>query len=170
MKDERRKRLAVRLAVVSACALLSVAGLITLAPDVASDFRQPQATQYESPAVVSLDPDRVEFGKQVIGVMSRAHRVVVTNTGGATLYINSVVVGGEDPAAYSIDRDTCTGKEVVPYRACIIDITFFPRARDDFNAELKLTDNASDSPQTVRLTGEGMNSINVPPGSVAGTR
>jgi hypothetical protein len=77
-----------------------------------------------------------------------------------------VTVAGDAPEKYSVVKDTCTGAEVVPYRACVIDIAFLPTAKDDFDAELKITDNAPDSPQTIRVTGEGINSVMLPPGSI----
>lgn len=166
MRDERRGRPAARRATVLACGLLAGAGLAAAARNAAPAARAPQETQFQSPAAATLDPSGVDFDEQVIGRWSRAQRVVVTNTGGATLHINSVTVTGAAAEKYSVVKDTCTGAEVVPYRACVIDITFLPTAKDDFDAELKITDNAPDSPQTIRVTGEGINSVMVPPGSL----
>jgi len=163
MRDERLGRPAARRATFLACALCAAAGLVAAARAPAAPA--PQA-QFEVPAAATLDPSGVDFDEQVIGRWSRAQRVVVTNTGGAPLHVNSVTVGGDDAEKYSVVKDTCTGAEVVPYRACVIDIAFLPTAKDDFDAELKLTDNAPDSPQTIKLTGEGINSAMLPPGSI----
>ena len=38
--------------------------------------------------------------------------------------------------------------------------------KDDFDAELTLVSNAPESPQRIKLTGEGINSIMVPPGTL----
>ncbi len=127
---------------------------------------RPQSTHFESPAAATLDPGSVDFGEQVIGRWSRVQRIVVTNTGGAALHVNSVSLGGDGSANYSLEKDNCTGAEVMPYRACVIDIAFLPTGKDDFDAELKLIDNAPDSPQALRITGEGINSSMVPPGSL----
>src|SRR5215204_2616949 len=143
MRDERFGRRAARRATGLACGLMAGAGLVAAARAPA-----PQA-QFEMPSAATLAP-----------------RGVVTNTGGAPLHVNSVTVGGDAAERYSVVKDTCTGAEVVPYRACVIDIAFLPTAKDDFDAELKLTDNAPDSPQTIKLTGEGVNSAMQPPGSV----
>ncbi|MFL6335277.1 MAG: choice-of-anchor D domain-containing protein [Pyrinomonadaceae bacterium] len=159
MRDERRGRPAARRATVLACGLLAGAGLVAAA-------RAPQETQFQSPAAATIDPSGVDFDEQVVGRWSRAQRVVLTNTGGATLHVNSVTVAGDGAEKYSVVKDTCTGAEVVPYRACIIDIAFLPTAKDDFDAELKITDSAPDSPQTIRVTGEGINSVMLPPGGI----
>ncbi|MET0621986.1 MAG: choice-of-anchor D domain-containing protein [Pyrinomonadaceae bacterium] len=163
MRDERLGSHAARRATVLACALCAGAGLVAAAREAAPAARAPQA-QFELPAAATLDPGGVDFDEQVIGRWSRAQRVVVTNTGGAPLHVNNVTVGGDDAERYSVVKDTCTGAEVVPYRACVIDIAFLPTAKADFDAELKLTDNAPDSPQAIRLRGEGINSAMLPPG------
>lgn len=159
MRDERRGRPAAVRATVLACALCAAAALAASGRGAA-----PQETQFQMPASATLDPGSVDFGDQAIGRQSRAQRIVVTNTGGAPLHVNSAHLEGDDPGQYSISNDTCTGAEVVPYRACVIDITFHPGGKDDFDAELKLLSNAPESPQIIRVTGEGINSVMVPPG------
>jgi hypothetical protein len=166
MRGERRVRLAAGRATVLACALCAAAALVNAGRGGASGARQPQATQFQSPAAASIDPNGVDFGEQVIGRWGRAHRVVVTNTGGAPLHVNNAALRGDDAGRYSVVNDTCTGGEVVPYRACIIDIAFLPTGKDDFDAELTLVSDAPESPQTIRVTGEGINSAMVPPGSL----
>jgi hypothetical protein len=165
MKDERRGRPAARRVVILACALCAVAWLVALQREAAPAARAQQEHQFVSPAAATFDPSSIDFGEQVIGRSGRAQRVVVTNTGGATLYVNNAAIGGDAAGRYEVVKDTCTGAEVVPYRACVIDIAFVPTGKDDFDAELRLTDNATDSPQTIKLTGEGINSIMVPPGT-----
>lgn len=159
MRDERRGRPAAVRATVLACALCAAAGFIAYGRAAA-----PQATRYQMPASAAIDPSGVDFGDQVIGRWSRAQRVVVTNTGGAPLHVHSAHLEGDAPGQYSISKDTCTGAEVVPYRGCVIDITFLPAGKDDFDAELKLVSDAPESPQSIHVTGEGINSAMMPPG------
>lgn len=147
-------------ATVLACGLSAAAALIAAGRGAAA----PQATQFQMPAAATIDPGSVDFGEQVVGRWSRAQRVVVTNTGGAPLHVHSAHLEGDAPGQYSIAGDTCTGAEVVPYRACVIDIAFLPAGKDDFDAELKLLSDAPESPQAIRVTGEGINSAMVPPG------
>ena len=73
-------------------------------------------------------------------------------------------LSGDDFEKYSVEKDTCTGADVVPFRSCVIDVAFLATGKDDFDAELTLTSNAPESPQTIKLTGEGINSAMVPPG------
>ncbi|MFL6229195.1 MAG: choice-of-anchor D domain-containing protein [Pyrinomonadaceae bacterium] len=166
MRYERHERLfirRVRWAVVLPCALWVAVGLYAPAREAAHVVQPPQTPESLSPAMATLDPGSVSFGKQAVGSWGRAQRVVVTNTGGAPLHVNNVSLGGDDPAKFAIAAETCTGAEIAPFRACLIDIIFDPSGPKDFDAELKITNNASDSPQTLKLVGEGINSSMVPP-------
>lgn len=116
-----------------------------------------------SPPYVSMVPDNLDFGDQVVRRTSAAKRVTVKNTGGQSLYFDSVDLGGDNPTAFAVLKDTCTGATVDPNKACIIDVTFTPSATGGRNARLKLSDNALDSPQRLKLKGNGINSNDVPP-------
>ena len=164
MKEPLARRPAIRRATFLTCAPLLVWALVALACGAVSVPHSPLSLQDNSPPHVSLDPDRLDFGDQVLRRWSRAKRITVTTTGGQTLYVNSVaVLSGDDERHFSITNDTCTGAEVVPYRSCVLDISFGPFHTGSHDAELKITDNAPDSPRTLRLEGDGINSINVPP-------
>lgn len=116
-----------------------------------------------SPPSVSLNPDHLDFGKQVTRSTSVAKRIIVKNSGGKPLYFDSVDIGGDNPTAFAILKDTCTGVTVDPNKACIVDITFTPYKTGERNARLRLNDNALDSPQKLRLKGTGINSNDVAP-------
>jgi hypothetical protein len=116
-----------------------------------------------SPPFVSLVPDNLDFGNQVVRRTSTAKRITVKNTGGKPLYFDSVDLGGDNPNSFAILRDTCTGATIDPDKACILDVTFTPSGTGGRNARLKLNDNALDSPQRLRLKGNGINSNDVPP-------
>src|ERR1044072_9004044 len=50
-----------------------------------------------SPPAVTLNPDNLDFGDQVRGRTSNPKRIVVRNTGGQPLNIDSVSITGEQP-------------------------------------------------------------------------
>lgn len=163
MRETRYERPVNKRAIMLTGALLAVAGFATFAPGGSYGRRPARAVQDPSPPFVSLDPDELDFGKQVVGRWSRASRITVTNTGGHPLSVDSVSVGGGDSQNFSVVKDTCTGAHVSPYRACTIDVNFAPSKTKGFDAELKLIDNTTASPQTIRLRGEGINSSSLPP-------
>jgi hypothetical protein len=130
---------------------------------VAEPTYSQDSVQPASPPFVSPNPDNLDFGNQVVRRTSAAKRITINNTGGKSLYIDSVTLGGDNPTAFAILKDTCTGATVAPNKACILDITFTPSKTGGRNARLRLNDNALDSPQRLTLKGNGINSNDVPP-------
>ena len=116
-----------------------------------------------APPGVTINPSSVEFKDQVTKRASKPERVTLTNTGGKSLYINSVVIEGDNKEDFVISHDTCTGATVGAGKSCVIDVVFTPAVNDRRRATLTITDNAVDSPQRVTLSGNGINSADVPP-------
>ena len=117
-----------------------------------------------SPPAVRIDPGSIDFGDQVTKKPSKYQRITVTNTGGKKLYVNSVVVSGDDHQSFTLVGDTCTGSTIDPGKSCVVDICFTPSRTERHKAEVVFTDNSTDSPQKVPLIGRGINSADVPPG------
>lgn len=149
----------VSLILASAVAYHIYPGVIELAFTVERE----RSSSVQGPSAVSLDRNALDFGDQVVGETSNSRRVTVTNPGGSPLYVNSIEIRGENWRDFATVEDTCTGKTIAANRSCIVEVRFTPTATGDCLASLVLTDNARDNPQTVRLTGSGINSIDVPP-------
>lgn len=122
-----------------------------------------QTEQQAAPPSARINPASVDFGDQVAKRPSKAQRVTVTNSGGKPLYLNSTVIDGDNKADFVVSHDTCTGATVGAGKSCVIDVVFTPAVNERRRAVLVLTDNAIDSPQRVTLTGNGINSADVPP-------
>jgi len=123
----------------------------------------PEPEEQAAPPSVTINPTTVDFKDQVAKRASKPHRVTVTNTGGKELYVNSVVVEGDNKDDFVMSHDTCTGSTVGPNKSCVIDVVFTPATNERRKATLTITDNAIDSPQRVTLTGNGINSVDVTP-------
>src|SRR5438309_608154 len=67
-----------------------------------------------SPPSARIDPGSIDFGDQVAKKPSKYQRITVTNAGGKKLYVNSVVVGGDDHQNFTLVGDTCTGSTIDP--------------------------------------------------------
>lgn len=117
----------------------------------------------ETPASVNVNPDNLDFGEQVTKKAGKPRRLTLTNTGGKKLYINSVVLSGGAQEDFTLSNDACTGKDIEPGKSCVVDIAFTPSVNERRNTTLIFTDNALDSPQNIKLTGVGINSVAVPP-------
>jgi sugar lactone lactonase YvrE len=117
-------------------------------------------------AVTSLSPDSLVFGSQLIGTTSTERAVTLKNTGGSTLVISRIVLGGAQPADFKMTT-TC-GSLLAPAATCSVSVTFTPTAPGNSTASLSFSDNASAPAQVVSLTGIGVSapSVSLSPGSL----
>ena len=106
--------------------------------------------------LVSPSAPGLSFGSQPMSTTSAAQVETVTNTGTANLTISTVTIGGTNASDFAKSADTCTGATITPNGACAVSVTFTPSAVGSRSASLNFTDNASNSPQTVSLTGTGV--------------
>jgi len=147
--------------------VLGVLGLTTLIGQTRFGIVPGHAAQGPAmpatPAYVILTPDNLDFGDQVVGRTSAPKRITVKNSGGGTLYVDSVDLGSDNATAFAVLKDTCTGAKVEPDRVCLIDVAFTPRRTGGRNARLKFNDNSPGSPQRLKLKGKGINGVDVAP-------
>jgi hypothetical protein len=106
-------------------------------------------------AVASVSPSSLTFSNQNVGTTSASQPVTISNTGNAALNISAVTISGTNPSDFAKSADTCTGAAVAPNNTCTVSVTFTPSATGSRSASLNFTDNASNSPQTVSLSGTG---------------
>ena len=104
-------------------------------------------------AVVSLSPTSLAFGSQAVGKTSTVHTVTLSNTGNAALSSTSLALTGTNASDFA-QTNTC-GSSVAAGAHCTISVTFKPSASGSRTASVRITDNASGSPQTVSLSGTG---------------
>ena len=110
--------------------------------------------------VVKLSPTALIFGAQVVNTTSKPKPVVVTNTGSATLDINSIVAS----ANFAVSSSTCGGTLAVG-KSCRVMVTFTPTQTGNLTGTLTFTDNAANSPQNVQLSGTGVVAATLTPAS-----
>lgn len=106
---------------------------------------------------VTLTPTVLNFGNQAVGTTSAVKKVTLSNTGTATLNITSIAVTG--PFAQT---NTC-GTSVKAGKNCAISVTFSPTKTGIVSGAITITDNATNSPQTVSLNGSGVTGVSVSP-------
>ena len=110
------------------------------------------------PVVVS--PTSLSFGDGAVGSTSRAKTVTLKNTSASTLDISSITPSGD----FAISENTC-GATLAAKKSCKVGITFTPMAPGGRAGMLTFTDNAANSPQTVRLSGTGVEPATLTPAS-----
>jgi len=109
--------------------------------------------------VVTLSPTSLKWGKKVVGVTSAAKKVILTNSGNATLNITTIAASGDFALATVKATKKITpcvnGGMVAAGATCEIKVTFTPTQTGTRTGDVTFTDNAANSPQQVALTGTG---------------
>ena len=98
----------------------------------------------------SFSPISLTFAAQPVGTTSTAQTVALTNNGSAALSISGIAASGDYAQTNNCGTSLGVGT------SCTINVTFAPTATATRAGTLSVTDNASDSPQTVSLSGTGI--------------
>ncbi len=111
-------------------------------------------------ATVTFSPDSLNFGNHVVYTTSAAKTVTVANTGSVTLDISDIVAS----ANFAISKNTC-GATLAAGKKCKVSVTFTPTELGPLTGKLTFTDNAPNSPQSVALSGTGIQPTTLTPSS-----
>ena len=99
---------------------------------------------------ISFSPTAVAFTPQSVNTISNAETITVSNTGGYNLVISAVQATGD----YVIQSNNCIAT-LVPTASCQVAVQFLPTLIGTRLGTVSFTDNASASPQTVSMSGQG---------------
>ena len=120
-----------------------------------------------APSGVSLSPvSTMAFAATGVGLTSASQTVTLTNNGGVALAIQSIALTGDFvivPAS-----DTC-GTSLAVGSQCTMQIAFVPAASASRTGTFTVLDNAASSPQTLQLSGTGVDFALVANGSTSAT-
>ena len=106
--------------------------------------------------VATFTPSSSAFGNVPVAA-TQTNSVTLQNTGSSTLTISSVQITGMSNAAFS-QTNNC-GSSLSASASCSFSITFLPLSIGANFSNLVVIDNAAGSPQTVPLTGTGINNV-----------
>jgi phosphatidylethanolamine-binding protein (PEBP) family uncharacterized protein len=107
--------------------------------------------------IVTLSPTALTFVDQPTNTTSStAQSVQLSNTGNATLTITSVTITGTNGGDFALVSNTCGGTIPAGGPACTISVTFTPTAAGGRTAAITIVDNAPNTPQSVPLSGNGI--------------
>ena len=131
------------------------AAALTLADNAAG---APQAAPLTGTGVAApnaiLSLTVLTFGTQGVGVVSAPMPVTLTNTGTGALTGLAISVTGTNSADFG-QTNNCSATLAVN-ASCTVSVTFTPGATEARSASLQFADNASNSPQSVALSGTGV--------------
>ena len=115
-------------------------------------------------APIQVSPPSWNFGNQPIGMSSGATRFIVSNTGTATLSLNSIALTAGQ--VFSISSNTC-GATIQAKSACTVSVQFTPTASGPASDSLQISSGSPAIIQTVSLRGTGaLTSVTLSPASV----
>ena len=86
--------------------------------------------------VATLSATSVSFGNQKVGTTSTAKTVKLTNTGGGTLTIGSLVAGGSNPGDFARSGTCAVNTALTAGQSCTVAHTFKPSAATSRSATL----------------------------------
>jgi hypothetical protein len=112
---------------------------------------------------VSLSPTARAFPSAYVGTRTVTAAIDVVSSGTASLAITAVSLAGSNPGDFVITSDGCRGRTLLPASSCRIDVAFQPTAAGARAATLRVTSNATGSPHSATLSGDGLASSTPPP-------
>jgi uncharacterized repeat protein (TIGR03803 family) len=113
---------------------------------------------------VTLSPTSLNFGNQLRYTTSKAQSVMLTNGGPHVLIISSITASNdpENPPTFAISANTC-GARLGVGQSCAVSVTFTPTKLGTLRGELVFVENAPGGPQTVALSGTGVEQVALTP-------
>ncbi len=102
-------------------------------------------------AAVTFSVSSLAFGNVVVGATSGTKVLTLTSSGATALDITSITPS----ANFNVSSTTC-GSQLAVNQKCKVSLTFTPNATGPLAGTLTIVDNASNSPQTVSLSGTGI--------------
>jgi hypothetical protein len=107
-----------------------------------------------APPGVSLSPiSTLAFAPTGVGLIAAAQTVTLTNNGGLALTILNIAVTGD--FAIVAGGNSC-GASLAAGSACMVQVVFAPNAAAARTGTFTVSDNAASSPQSLQLTGTGV--------------
>ncbi|NNJ12165.1 choice-of-anchor D domain-containing protein [Chloroflexales bacterium ZM16-3] len=124
-------------------------GTLTISDDATGSPHSVSLSGTGIAPAVSLSASSLSFGSQRVGTTSAAQQITLTNNGGASLTIASIVASGD------FARTTTCGATLAAGASCTISVTFTPPTTGSRSGTLTISSNATGSPHSVSLSGAG---------------
>ena len=120
---------------------------------------------------VEVAPTSLGFAPQSVGSQSAAAPVTITNSGTVALsFTQGISIAGADPNDFSQTSNCSLQSGLQLNQQCTVDVVFEPTAGGTRSATLTIADTAAGSPQTVPLSGNGLQAnAEISPSSLAFT-
>ncbi len=154
----------------STCAILiafqpkdvgQLTGLLTLSDQYRTQTVALNGTGIAPPGVSLAPFASVIFPATGVGLTSTPQTVTLTNNGGAPLTLQNIALIGD--FAFAPGGNTCAASLPIG-SACTMQVVFIPTVGGPRSGSLTVRDNSPNSPQTLQLTGTGVDFTLIPNG------
>ena len=119
----------------------------------------------QAAAQVAASPSSISWYKVAVGNTGGGKSVRLTNSGSSAISISGISITGTNSGDFYIAANTC-GTSLAASASCTLSVYFRPVTVGTRTATLTYTDNASNSPQQVSLSGLGT-SVSATPSSLS---
>ena len=106
-------------------------------------------------AIVAASPSSLSFGSIYAGSSGKSLSATLSNGTSTSVTLTSLAIAGANAGDFAISSKTC-GSSLAAHASCTATILFKTAAAGTRTATLSVTDSASNSPQTVALSGTGI--------------
>ncbi len=103
----------------------------------------------------SLEPGKVDFGSQQIGVASEIESIRLTSSGTGDLGIGPVMIAGDHPGDFEVTSNKCSGRFMASGDSCEIQVRFQPTRTGVRDAEIRIVTDSAGADPAASLTGTG---------------
>ena len=125
-------------------------GTLTVSDNAATNPQSVSLTGTGVAPQAVLSPTSLSFGDQSVGTTSSPQSVTLSNNGSVPIAISGISTSGDFAQTNSCGSTLAAGT------SCSITVTFAPETSGNRPGTLAVSDNASGSPQTVPLSGNGL--------------
>lgn len=114
---------------------------------------------------LTVSPSSLAFSNTKAGATSSPKTITVTNANSVAIAVSSVGFTGANPGDFVVSSNTC-GASIPASSSCKIKVAFAPSTTGARSAALTLIDTASNSPQSVGVTGTGLAAVKLTPATL----
>ncbi|MBZ5490686.1 MAG: choice-of-anchor D domain-containing protein [Acidobacteriia bacterium] len=111
-------------------------------------------------APLTFSPTSIAFSNQALGSTSGSQIITLTNNTGVLVSFSSIAVIGTNAADF-VQLSTTCGQTLALTSSCTVTLEFAPTATGTRTAALTITDDATNNPQSVALSGSGILPVTV---------
>jgi hypothetical protein len=139
-------------------------GVLTVVDALRTQTISLSGTGIAGPGVLLTPAAGLTFAATAVGQTTAAQTVTLTNNGGVSLAVSGVSATGN----FAVSASTC-GTSVAVGASCTVQVSFAPMVGGVLTGSVVFTDNAAGSPQSLPLSGVGVDFSVTPDGATSMT-